>query len=262
MYDTRRSNSFSGRGMKRSVTAAMKPLEHGEFTAKLNGLELWYKVSGVGPVCVFPTPGWGPSSDLYFRSLSRMERFFTMVYLDTRGSGRSQQPNELTEYRYEQFSADLEALRLHLGREQIWVMGHSGGGWLAMHYAIAYPPGCCGLVLVDATAANDAEWKEDVAARHAELRDRSSQEEEAKVSSAASEKDDEKAFADTVRSGMRLAFHDVANLVKLEGMGGSLSLVLGPIPGTDLTTTTALRILRFIKNIEICKETVVVERRT
>ena len=38
--------------------------------------------------------------------------------------------------------------------------------------------------------------------------------------------------------------------------------VLGPIPGTDLTTTTALRILRFIKNIEICKETVVVERRT
>lgn len=34
-------------------------LDNGEFTAKVNGLQLWYKVSGRGPVCLMPTPGWG-----------------------------------------------------------------------------------------------------------------------------------------------------------------------------------------------------------
>ena len=109
--------------------AQVRLLENGEFTARLNGLELWYKVSGAGPVCLFPAPGWGPSSDLYLRTLNPLENLFTIVYLDTRGSGRSQQPPQRMDYKYGQFSADLEALRLHLGQKQVWVMGHSMGGW-------------------------------------------------------------------------------------------------------------------------------------
>lgn len=67
-------------------------LENGDFTAQLNGLRLWYKVSGRGPVCLMPTPDWGPSSDYCFRTLKPMETLFTMAYLDSRGTGRSQHP--------------------------------------------------------------------------------------------------------------------------------------------------------------------------
>ena len=50
-------------------------LANGEFTQELNGLKLWYRVSGSGPVCLMPpTPAWGPSSDLYFRTLQSLER--------------------------------------------------------------------------------------------------------------------------------------------------------------------------------------------
>jgi hypothetical protein len=38
-------------------------------------------------------------------------------------------------------------------------------------------------------------------------------------------------------------------------------MVLVPIPGSDLTTTAALFILKFVKNVEIDKEAAVVEGR-
>lgn len=70
---------------------------NGAYTARINGLNLWYKISGTGPVCIAPTPGWGPGSDLYFRTLTPLEELFTLVYLDTRGSGRSEKPKWSTD---------------------------------------------------------------------------------------------------------------------------------------------------------------------
>ncbi len=124
-------------------------ISNGEFTAQINGLRLWYKVSGTGPVCIHPTPGWGPSSDLYFLKLKPLESTFTMVYLDTRGSGRSEQP-ELNEYAMKDFVADLEGLRKHLGVETIWLMGHSDGGPMILNYAFEYSNHVDGMILVDA----------------------------------------------------------------------------------------------------------------
>jgi hypothetical protein len=60
-------------------------LQPGEFTTQLNGLKLWHKISGSGPVCLMPTPGWGPSSDLYFRTLQPLE---TPLFLERLGLGK------------------------------------------------------------------------------------------------------------------------------------------------------------------------------
>ena len=132
----------------RTSEAESTPLSDGEYTARINDLELWYKVAGEGPVCLHPTPGWGPSSELYYLKLTPMEELFTMVYLDTRGSGRSQRP-ELTEYTRSNFVADLEGLRRHLGVDRMWLMGHSDGGPMVLHYAYEYPDRVKGLILVD-----------------------------------------------------------------------------------------------------------------
>lgn len=137
-------------------------LEQGEHLFSANSLSLWYKVSGTGPVCVLPTPGWGASSDLYFHTLSRLEDLLTMVYLDTRGTGRSQRPPTPNDYTYELFAADLEALRDHLGQERILVMGHSQAGIHAMQFALRYPDGCAGLILLDTFPAFDEYFREDM----------------------------------------------------------------------------------------------------
>lgn len=131
------------------------PMEQGDHRAALNGLQAWFRVRGSGPVCLFPTPGWGASADLYFETLKPLERWFTMVYLDTRGSGRSARSLSDEDYLLKRFVADLEALRKLAGERAVWVMGHSLGGLLAQEYAVRHPASCRGLVLLDSTAAID-----------------------------------------------------------------------------------------------------------
>jgi proline iminopeptidase len=130
-------------------------LLQGEHKAKLNGLELWYKVSGKGPVCIFPTPGWGPSSDIYIVSMKPLEEQFTIVYLDTRGTGRSERPKAMEEYKWKYFSDDIDALRRHLGAKKIWLIGHSMGGAVVLNYALAYPERVEGLLVLSSFAAED-----------------------------------------------------------------------------------------------------------
>ncbi|MBN1845568.1 MAG: alpha/beta hydrolase [Sedimentisphaerales bacterium] len=124
----------------------------------MNGLELWYQISGSGPVCIFPTPGWGPSSDIYIASMKPLEEQFTIVYLDTRGTGRSERPQTPQEYTSKHFSDDLDALRRHIGAKRIWVMGHSSGGIMALHYALTYPKQIEGLLILDSLANGGDEF--------------------------------------------------------------------------------------------------------
>jgi proline iminopeptidase len=131
------------------------PLTPGEFTFDSNGLKLWYKVSGAGPVCVMPSPGWGASSDLYFRTMQPLEKLFTVVYLDSRGTGRSQKPAAATDYTWDLLIADVEALRVHLKQEKLWLMGHSEGGMTVLQYAAKNPDRVQGLILISTSAVVD-----------------------------------------------------------------------------------------------------------
>ena len=136
-------------------------MDRGDHVATLNGLKAWFTVRGSGPVCIFPTPGWGASSDLYFETLQPLERLFTIVYLDTRGSGRSAQSLPDDAYRLEHFMSDIDKLRQLMGEQSVWVMGHSLGGLLAQNFAVQYPESCRGLILLNSTAATDDTWRAD-----------------------------------------------------------------------------------------------------
>ena len=131
----------------------------GEFRAEINGLKLWYRVSGKGPVCILPTPGWGPSSELYYLKMKPLESVFTMIYLDTRGSGRSERPDPHA-YSMKDFVADIEGLREHLGVDTIWLMGHSDGGRMILNYASEHRERVKGLILVDAPAPDTSHGRD------------------------------------------------------------------------------------------------------
>jgi pimeloyl-ACP methyl ester carboxylesterase len=62
------------------LARAAAAADAGGQTVEIGGVRLWYRVSGRGPVCLLPTPGWGPSSELYFLSLGPLEDLFTVVY--------------------------------------------------------------------------------------------------------------------------------------------------------------------------------------
>jgi proline iminopeptidase len=140
-------------------------LQSEEAIFSTQGLKLWYKVSGTGPVCIMPTPGWGPSSDMYFQTLTPLETIFTVVYLDTRGTGRSERPMQASDYTYDQFASDLDALRQQLGQERVWLMGHSEAGRHVLYYALQYPDHCAGLILLDAVSVQDERSRMDMEMR-------------------------------------------------------------------------------------------------
>ena len=130
-------------------------IDTGEFFVENNGIKIWYKVSGNGPVCIMPSPGWGPGCELYYNSIGEMEKLFTMVYVDTRGTGHSDRP-EIEQYTTSNFLLDLEAVRKDINVEKVWLMGHSKGGALVLNYAFQYKDKVNGIVLIDASGGVNA----------------------------------------------------------------------------------------------------------
>jgi proline iminopeptidase len=131
----------------------------GEYLEELNGVKLRFRVSGSGPVCILQTPGWGPEIAAY-RELAGFEDTFTMVYLDTRGSGGSERPDDST-FTFENFAADVDGVRRFLGADQVVAMGHSFAGVLCIEYTLRYPRSVAGLILLDAVVAEVPEAQRD-----------------------------------------------------------------------------------------------------
>ena len=135
--------------------------------AEVAGIRLWFKVVGRGPICLVPSPGWGMSIDLYAETLGWLGDAFTLVFIDSRGSGRSGRPASTADYGYARHSADLEGVRRHLGAGKVWVLGHSMAGVQAMRFALDYPGSVAGLLLIGTYAEADEAYAAEVERRKA-----------------------------------------------------------------------------------------------
>ncbi|MHB8571644.1 MAG: alpha/beta fold hydrolase [Candidatus Dormibacteria bacterium] len=121
-----------------------------------DGRRLAYRLVGRGPVMVCH-PGGPGFSARYLATLAGLDRSFTLCLLDPRGTGESERPADPRAYSVADYAADLEELRLHLGLEQINLLGHSHGGVAAIAYAAARPERVRVLVLASTFARVDSE---------------------------------------------------------------------------------------------------------
>src|SRR5437879_13731176 len=92
-----------------------------------DGRTLAYELSGSGPTLVCHPGGPGFSSR-YFGDLAGLTESLTLVLLDPRGTGVSDRPSDARAYRTEDYAADLDELRAHLGLEQMRLLGPSHRG--------------------------------------------------------------------------------------------------------------------------------------
>jgi proline iminopeptidase len=135
-----------------AVNAAMQPGEH---QAVVNDVRLWYKVAGQagGAPLLFLHGGPGYNSYSFEAQAGKaLESRLQMIYLDQRGSGRSERP-WTGAYSIPAMVEDIEALRKQLGVDKLALMGHSFGGALALEYAAAYPRHVAKVVLVSAASS-------------------------------------------------------------------------------------------------------------
>jgi proline iminopeptidase len=107
--------------------AAPPGLENGSFTANLNGFDIHYAVHGRGPVVMTVPNSWGLTLH-GLRALYRpLEEHVTMVYFDPRGMGGSDPIREDSDMGMGAVRSDLDALRQHLGLDQVHAIGWSNG---------------------------------------------------------------------------------------------------------------------------------------
>ena len=74
-------------------------------------------------------------------------KYFRIVLLDQRGSGRSTPVGDLTDNTMADTARDIEQLRKQLGIDRWHVFGGSYGSTLALYYAQEFPEACRSLVL-------------------------------------------------------------------------------------------------------------------
>jgi Predicted hydrolases or acyltransferases (alpha/beta hydrolase superfamily) len=144
-----------------TLALGQNPLSQGEHFADINGIKMHYYVSGKGPVCLFPTPGWGPSINYLKNSLMPLEKYFTMVYYDTRMSGQSTGPEDPTQYTSKDFMNDMDSLRVHLKQEKVWAAGHSAGGFQVLNYGIHHNDRLNGIIAFSPMVCSDSLYKEE-----------------------------------------------------------------------------------------------------
>jgi len=127
---------------------AATELSREDHRVTLNGVDLFYRTVGEGPVLLMIPPGWGVASDYLQRSFLSLAENYRLVFMDTRGSGRSGRPADSSRMGTMDMAEDIEAMRVHLGLEKISLLGHSNSGAITLAYAERYPDRVVKLVMV------------------------------------------------------------------------------------------------------------------
>lgn len=124
---------------------AVYPLQDGFLDA--NGVMIYFKTLGRGEPLVIVHGGPGASHDYFLPYLLPLARHYRLIFIDERGSGRSEKLEDAAGYTVENMVEDVEAIRQALGLGKISLLGHSYGGALAQAYALKYQKNLSHLIL-------------------------------------------------------------------------------------------------------------------
>jgi proline iminopeptidase len=121
-----------------------------------NGVMIYYKIFGRGKPLVIVHGGPGASHDYFLPYLTPLARHYQLIFIDERGSGRSQTLEDVSAYTVENMADDVEAVRQALGVGQVSLLGHSYGGVLAQAYALKYQKNLSSLILASTFSSTKA----------------------------------------------------------------------------------------------------------
>jgi proline iminopeptidase len=144
-----------------TITAQSAPsvYEQREGYVDANGVLIYFTEFGQGPPLLVVHGGPGASHDYFLPYLVPLARKHRLIFIDERGSGRSQRLQDANQYTVEAMADEVEQVRqaLHLGK--IALLGHSYGGVLAQAYALKYQENLSHLIL-NSTFASTREMNE------------------------------------------------------------------------------------------------------
>lgn len=126
-------------------SSSVYPMHEGFVDA--HGVMIYYMIVGRGAPLFIVHGGPGASHDYFLPYLLPLARHNELVFIDERGSGRSQQLSDPSGYTVENMVEDVEDVRTALNLGKITLLGHSYGGVLAQAYALKYQKNLTHLIL-------------------------------------------------------------------------------------------------------------------
>jgi proline iminopeptidase len=112
-----------------------------------HGVLIYYVSFGTGSPLVIVHGGPGADHTYFLPWLLPLARTHRLIFIDERGSGRSQRLQDTSLYTVEAMADDVEDVRLALNLGKISLLGHSYGGVLAEAYALKYQQNLSHLIL-------------------------------------------------------------------------------------------------------------------
>lgn len=135
-------------------SSGVYPVQEGFVDA--GGVLIYYQSLGKGEPLVVLHGGPGASHDYFLPYLLPLMRHHRLIFIDERGSGRSEALADAKSYTVENMVEDVEAVRRQLGLGKIDLLGHSYGGVLAQAYALKYQGNLAHLVLCSTFSSTKA----------------------------------------------------------------------------------------------------------
>src|SRR5579862_7414059 len=126
-------------------TPAVYPQQDGFVDA--HGVLIYYQTLGQGTPLLIVHGGPGASHDYFLPYLLPLARHHKLIFIDERGSGKSEKLEDPSGYTVENMVEDVEAVRQGLKLGKVSLLGHSFGGVLAQAYALKYQKNLTHLVL-------------------------------------------------------------------------------------------------------------------
>ena len=121
-----------------------------------NGVMIYYLSFGKGEPLMIVHGGPGATHDYFLPYLLPLARHHRLIFIDERGSGRSQKLEDPSGYTVENMVEDVESVRKALGLTKISLLGHSYGGVLAQAYALKYQKNLSHLILASTFSSTKA----------------------------------------------------------------------------------------------------------
>jgi len=141
-------------GGKSAPADVVYPIREGFVDA--HGVMIYYMSTGRGQPLMILHGGPGASHDYFLPYLLPLMRHHRIIFIDERGSGRSQKLEDPSGYTIENMVEDVEAVRQALGLGKISLLGHSYGGALAQAYALKYQRNLSHLILASTWSSTAA----------------------------------------------------------------------------------------------------------
>jgi pimeloyl-ACP methyl ester carboxylesterase len=113
-----------------------------------DGVGIYYEVHGEGPVILL-THGYSATAEMWRGQIVPLSKKYKLMLWDMRGHGRSDYPEDLSEYSEAKTVADMAALLDAVGARQAIVGGLSLGGYMSLAFHATHPERVEALLIID-----------------------------------------------------------------------------------------------------------------